>query len=124
MGKRVHVIKRHEEYGDSEAFNWRYEEFKDMLGCLNCYMCSEEYACDRFECVVSEYKTALKLAKAYKKNGRTKKVIEKFEDNNADIDEFEDYLDGLGGIDNVVENMQAFYEERDKKSSWISFAAW
>lgn len=124
MGMRVHVIKKHEDYGETEAFNWQFEEFNNFLGQLGCDMCHEEDIYDRFECGVDDYKTALSLVKAYKKKGRVKSVVEKFDDANADIDEFEKRIKELGGLDYVLNAMQAFYNERDKKSDWISFYAW
>jgi hypothetical protein len=124
MGKRVHVVKRHAEYGSAEAFNWLFEEFYNFLSELGCYMCHTEDDYDNFECEVEEYKTALSLVKAYKKNGRTKAVEEKFVKVNADIDSFESYVEKLGGLDKVLEAMQAFYDQRDKKVDWISFSAW
>ena len=32
-------------------------------------------------------------------------------------------LDNLGGLDEVVDIMQRFYDERDKNSEWIQFVA-
>lgn len=124
MGKRVHVVKKHAEYGNAEAFNYAEEEFNDLLDNLGCNMCHKEYDFDDFECDVDEYKTALKLVNAYNRKGRTKSVEKMFDEANADIDSFEIGLDKLGGLDNVLEAMRAFYRERDKKSGWISFSAW
>lgn len=124
MGKRVHVIKKHAEYGDTEAFDWQFEEFNDLLGNLGCDMCHKEDDYDDFECDVDEYKTALKLLNAYKRKGKCKSVEKMFDEEGADIDDLEEALEGLGGIDNVLDSMRSFYRERDKKSGWISFSAW
>jgi hypothetical protein len=43
---------------------------------------------------------------------------------NGDMDSFESYVEKLGGLDKVLEAMQAFYDQRDKKVDWISFSAW
>jgi hypothetical protein len=124
MGKRVHVIKKHAEYGNSEAFNWKYEEFNDLLGNLGCDMCHEDEDYDFFECSVEDYKKALSLVNLYKRKGHTKSVEKKFGEADADIFYFEDNMNDLGGLDNILNAMRAFYRERDKKSNWISFSAW
>lgn len=124
MGKRVHVVSRHADYGKTEAFSWKSGEFKDLLESLGCEMCGIEYDYDNFECDIDEYEVALSLVKAYKKMGKCKEVEELFDNANADIDDFEDGLEGLGGLDNVLTSMQAFWNERDKDSGWISFSAW
>lgn len=124
MGKRVHVIKKHEEYGNREAFNWQSEDFYYFLENLGCEMCHLEYDYDNFECNVDEYKKALSLVKAYKKYGRCEKTEKMFDGVNGEIDDLEDGLRTLGGIDSVLDDMQAFYKERDKRSGYISFSAW
>jgi len=125
MGKYLHVIKRHESYGDSEGFNWKYEEFNELLELLGCYMCHEEDIFDRFECDVEEYKRALDLLKLYKANGKTEEVENVFENSEAAcLDDIEPYITELGGIDYIINKMEAFYNERDMESDWITFSAW
>lgn len=125
MGKRVHVIKKHEEYGKTKAFNWKFEEFNHFIGFnLGCKMRHMEYNYNNVECKVEEYETALSLVKAYKEKGRCEEVEKMFDEANGNIDCFEGYLEILGGIDYILSSMQAFYNERDKESSWISFSAW
>ena len=54
MGNRVHVVKVQREYGKSEAFNWKFEEFKDLLTSLGCNVCEQEEYSSDFEiiCIV------------------------------------------------------------------------
>ena len=123
MGKRVHVIKKHAEYGDYSAFNWKFEDFCEMLSDLGCDMCHNDYDYDDFECLVSEYETALSLVKLYKEKGKCEEVEKAFDEANSDVESFESYLEMLGGIDEVLSSMEIFYKERDKKYDWISFSA-
>jgi hypothetical protein len=123
MGCRVHVISKHEKFGDSEYFNWSGEDFNDLLEDLGCDMCSDEYgSMTWFECNVDEYKRALKLIKAFKKD--KKKAEKLFDEADLDINDFQCHLEDLGGLDKVIEAMEAFYKERDKQSDWISFKMW
>lgn|GEM_PF-7101287 len=118
MGKRVHVVKQQEKYGNSEYFNWKYNEFADLLGQLGCEAASmDEYNMERFEVETDKFQRAINVLKEYK-GGKTSF------DNDIDIDGIDAYLDELGGIDNVIEAMEAFYEQRDKDSGWIIFVAW
>jgi hypothetical protein len=118
MGKRVHVVKQQEKYGNSEYFNWKYNEFADLLGQLGCEAASmDEYNMERFEVETDKFQRAINVLKEYK-GGKTSF------DNDIDIDGIDAYLDELGGIDNVIEAMEAFYEQRDKDSGWMIFVAW
>ena len=117
MGKRVHVVKQQEKYGKSEYFNWQYNEFADLLEGLGCEVSStDEYDRERFEVETDKFQNAINVLKEYK-DGKTE-----FDD--IDIDEVDSYLEELGGIDEVIEAMEAFYEQRDKDSGWITFVAW
>jgi len=120
----VHVVKNQERYGNASAFNWKYNDFADLLGVLGCEVNrgDNEYS-ERFEVLVKEYKTAMKLLKAYKKYGECNKVWRLFEEYDADTD-IEMYLVNLGGIDYVMGSMKDFFDERDKGSEWIQFVVW
>ena len=67
MGKRVHVLKNCPEYG-SGGFNWKQQEFKDLLDCLGCYTSGGDYA-DEFDCNLKDYENALSIIKLYKESG-------------------------------------------------------
>ena len=123
MGKRIHVVKRVQEYG-SCGFNWKQQEFKDLLDALGCDT-SGEYYSDDFDCQVELYENALNMLKEYKDKGRTKELEAKFLENGLDFDLFEDALRDLESSgDNVLETMQSFYDNRDKNWDYICFAAW
>ena len=124
MGKRVHVIKKHQEYGSGEFFNWNYERFHSFLDALACDVYGEEYA-DNFECKEENYEKALNFLKAYKEKGADCEEVKKFfKDAYYSVEELEKDLDILGGLDYVLETMQMFWDEREKGYGWISFSAW
>ena len=123
MGKRVHVIAKHQEYGDSASFNWKCSEFHDFLDSLGAEVSPEDEYADEFECQCVEYKKALDLLKKYKKKG-AKAISNELEGLGYSPDDLEKDLAELGGIDYVLSEMCNFYNERDKKSDWISFSAW
>ena len=125
MGKRVHVVKKQEQYGNSEAFNWSFEEFHSLLDLLGCEVCAEDEYADRFECLSDNYRNALDCLKRYKKIGmKSRKMKALMDELGFDEEELTYYLAKLGEIDYVIQSMQRFWEERDKKSSYIQFVAW
>ena len=123
MGLRVHVIKKHADYGTAEAFNYRYEDFHNFLDAMGCDVTGDEEDRD-FECEEGKYKVALDILKAYKKHPKSKKVQEFFEEWGLDESELNDYLEDLGGLDEVIEAMSAFWNQREKGFGYISFSAW
>lgn len=115
MGKTLHVVKKREEYGGAEYFNWHYNEFADLLISLGCDVCStDDYNNERFEVPTTDFKIAMEYFKQIKE-GKTD-----FE--NFDVEDLN--FDELGGIDYVIEAMEVFYEQRDEKSHWMIFVAW
>ena len=116
MGKRVHVVKKKEEYAGIEAFNWKMEEFKDLLNALDCNVCGEEYG-DRFDVPADDDKQAMKYLKDIN-NG--KMLVE------IDVEDVKDAINALdyGTIDEIIETMNLFWKYRDKKSDWLIFVAW
>jgi hypothetical protein len=115
MGKRLHVVKQQERYGSSEYFNWKYNEFADLLTLLDCDVCSaDEFNKERFEVPTKDFEQAMEYVKQIKE-GKTD-----FEYIDVEDLDFEE----LGGIDNVLEAMEGFYKQRDKKSEWMIFVAW
>lgn len=125
MGKRVHVIKKHQEYGSYEAFNWKFDEFHSFLDALGCDVCGEEFDSE-FECEDSKYENALNILKAYKEKGDCEEVKKMLDDvyYYYSVEELEKDLEELGGLDHVLEAMQTFWDEREKDYGWISFSAW
>ena len=138
MGKRVRVIQKHATYGTTEAFNWKYTQFSDLLATLFCevfYTNNDEYS-DNFECEFSQYDNALTMLKDYQEHGRDKAKLEELyrknsekenaftdDDANATYDEIDKLLQELGGLENVIKAMQHYKDERDKECHYISFQA-
>lgn len=135
MGKYVHVLKKQPKYGSTEAFNWKQEEFKNLLDSLCCEVCGEEYS-DNFECGKHKYKRAIEILKRFKKDGKNAKLSDlpnsDFSEPISDIIDFEqvqECLNDLWGstdeiIDKIIKVMEDFLEEADPDSGWISFGAW
>jgi hypothetical protein len=147
MGNRVHVVKKQRKYGDTEAFNWNYQEFKDLLSNLGCNVCEqdEEGCSSEFEMTCDDYKRAMEILKriiaALKKNKDVDLNTLDFSDlassdddpdwcsfdpDNYDWNDVKDSVDKLEGysIDEILKIMRSFWSERDKKSDWIQFSAW
>lgn len=123
MGKRLHVVSKKREYGKSEGFNWKFEEFKNFLDDLGADICGADDWGDEFECDEYSYKKILDTLKDYKENGMTDKVKEFFNEKYEET-KFINDLDNLGGLDELIDIMQRFYDERDKNSEWIQFVAY
>jgi predicted metal-binding protein len=72
MGKRLYVATKFEvSYDSSAGFNWHFNEFKDLLGCLGVATCdtsaelTDGYG-DEWECPYDEFEEALEFLKEYK----------------------------------------------------------
>ena len=122
MGKRVHVVKKMVEYG-SEGFNWKQQEFKDLLDNLGCDTNGEDYS-NQFECLADSFERALNLIKTYKEKGECDEVKKFLEDVGIDVDDLDYSLRELGDIDDVINTMQYFLKTRDKSSEYIMFECW
>ena len=125
MGKRVHVVSIREEYGDSSVFNWKQEEFKNVLFALDCEV-HESDECgysDRFEVVTDEFETAMENLDAFINGTPMSDACNK--------DDVEECLSNFGYDEGVMETakyvmecMKNLYEERDKDSDWMIFVSW
>ena len=122
MGKRVHVVKKMAEYG-SEGFNWKQQEFKDLLDNLGCDTNGEDYS-DQFECLASNFENALNLIKTYKEKGECDEVKEFLEDVGISVEDLDKSLRDLGDIDTIIDTMQYFLDTRDKSCDYIMFECW
>ena len=122
MGKRVYVVKKMAEYGSS-GFNWKQQEFKAFLDNLGCDTNGDDYS-DQFDCLADSFEKALNIIKTYKEKGECDEVREFLEDVGIDIEDFEDVINGLGDIDDVIYVMQSFLDTRDKSSDYIMFECW
>ena len=123
MGKYVHVVSKKEKYSEVEAFNWKQEEFKDLLNALNCSVHEEdpEGYCDRWECRKNEYKQAIETLKAYSKGEEISEECDK--------DDISSALHELGEVypldpTPVVKMMEKLLSECDKNCDWVIFVAW
>jgi hypothetical protein len=144
MGNRVHVVKKQREYGNSEAFNWAFEEFKDLLSSLGCNVCEQDEYSSDFEMSCEDYERAMTILKRIIKAQKKDKDMdlndidfsdlaspedtpdwEKFDPDNYDFNDVIDNAEKLNGysLEEILEIMQTFWKERDKKSSWIQFSS-
>ena len=144
MGNRVHVVKKQREYGKSEAFNWAFEEFKDLLSSLGCNVCEQDEYSSDFEMTCEDYERAMniltRIIEAKKKDNNMDlndidfsdlaspedtPEWENFDPDNYDFNEVIDNAKRLEGysMDEILKIMQTFYDERDKTSSWIQFCS-
>lgn len=119
MGCRIHVVKKHAEYGSSEAFTWKSYEFHDLLSMLGA-MPTECQGEGEFECEVGDYRLAKDRLQLYKFGGweHVADALDGYEES-----DLTSKLDELGGLDNVLESMVAFWKEKDPDSNWISFVS-
>ena len=151
MGKRLHVVKRQREYGSTEAFNWCFDKFRDLINDLGCNICgNEDEFSDFWEVTKDDYKRAIKIMKLMKnvpldcdyseqkkridqieKSDKYKKLFSDEESYCAitaeDIDLY-DVINSLKNLDidfdELLRIMTDFLKESDKKSDWIQFEAW
>lgn len=119
MGKWVHVVSRQEKFGGTEAFNWGSDKFAYALsvcGCV-CHNYDEDsYNFDRFECKKSEFKAALANLKRYSKGEDV---------DGCDKEEISEALKDMDcSAEQVIDVMQHYLKECDKKSDWMIFVAW
>ena len=131
MGKRIRVAKTyHVEYGNTEGFNYKQEEFKDLLNSLGVSVMGEEGA-DFFECLTSEFDKALQLLKQEEKRILNYKEA----DNELGYTFFEDIYDAimaLGGnettfeicYDEIVKVMDNYQRERVADDEYMHFLAY
>ena len=133
MGKRVHVAKKYVvKWSDADGFNWKNEEFKDILRSLGCNICEgEDGYDDDWEVDAEEYKKALDFLRTHKKD------IFNYEESQQKDDcleyELEDIYDAImsgSGYETynecykyVLVMMRAFWRERDKKCEYMHFSA-
>ena len=117
MGKRLHVVSRQEEYGNTEAFNWAWNDFKELLTALGCQVYESEEYSDRFEVEVSEYEEAMeKFDKFLNSGGLDDEMIE-------EIEQCVLIMNEQKSCQWILDDMKAFYDERDKNEVYMTFVA-
>ena len=144
MGNRVHVVKKQREYGSTEAFSWKFEEFKGLLSSLGCNVCEQDEYSSDFEMSCEDYERAMtifaRIIEAHKKDKDMDLNDIDFSDLASPEDtpewcsfdpyyyDFNDVIDNAKDIEGysmneILKIMQTFWEERDKNSSWIQFSS-
>ena len=153
MGKRLHVVKRQREYGSTEAFNWCFDKFHDLLENLGCNICSDDESSDFWELTKDEYNRSIAILKIIRESDVTmdgdyskqkeeidhiynsddyqKLFVENEESYCSIIVEDVDLYDVINSLkdlnidlDELLDIMNSFLKEADKKSDWIQFEAW
>lgn len=152
MGKRLHVVSKQRDFGNTEAFNWCFDKFRDLMGDLGCNICSEDEFSDFWEMTKDDYKRAIAILKLMKDvplgkcdYSKQREMIDHIE--NSDefkklfVEDEESYctvsaedvnlndvvvsLNDLDiDLDELLGIMESFLKEADKKSDWIQFEAW
>lgn len=122
MRKRVRVAKCYKiEYGGTEAFNWKQDEFISLLEGLGCSVCrydNEDYSAGDFEVSDEQYKEALEQVKAYVKDP------EHYESDWMDSEEMKRRIEATEDTpEELLEIMQSYYDEADKHDGYLHFTA-
>lgn len=139
MGMRLHVHKKHViEYADIEAFNYKYNDFQYLLDTLGCSTTPDvsDFP-DSFEVDEGEYKRALNALKTIKEHPELAEItIEPLNENESEVrlDVSEEIMDEVDGcysdqktprekLDQLIEDMQGFYDAADKTDGYLHFDA-
>jgi hypothetical protein len=137
MGCRVHVVSKQREYGVTEAFNYAYDKFSELLEELGCTLSSDTlYYSSFIEAPVSEYKRAIKILERIidTDSNELKDEIDlselksdDFDPDTIDLQVIVTYIKELGYYNDpyrLLMVMIDFYNERDMNSNYIQFEAW
>ena len=152
MGKKLHVVKKQREYGSTEAFNWCFDKFRKLLEVLGC-LCQDDKSPDFWELTKDEYNRSIAILKIIREadvpmdgdlseqkekidqiynSDKFKKLFDDTDDSyyniTADSIDLYDVIDSLDSLDidldELMDIMNSFLKEADKKSDWIQFEAW
>lgn len=153
MGKRLHVVKKQREYGSVDAFNWCFDKFLKLLDVLGCCIESNDKYPDFWKLPKDEYNRSVAILKIVREadvpmdgdlseqkekidqiynSDKFKKLFVDTEDSYCDITadsiDLYDVIDSLDSLDidldELLDIMNSFLKEADKKSDWIQFEAW
>lgn len=122
MGKRVHVAKKYEvEYGSTESFNYKDDKFYDILLMLgaepNNVGAPDDTMSDIFECPVNDYRDALENLKVHIESPEVYQP--------EDHEEIVEAAREAGHtLESLLDVMQRYYDEADKRDGWLHFASW
>lgn len=123
MGKRLHVAKTYVvEYGNTEAFNWKHEQFYELLCDLDAspnYMNGEsDCPSDDFEVTREGYETAMKNLEQYISDPT----------NLSDEVDADDISQAIEVLDlkpqEILDIMRDYYGEAYMADGYLHFAAW
>lgn len=121
MGKTLHVAKTYVvEWGNTEAFNWSFDKFYDLLKKLGANTCmgSEDENVYDFEVDQESYETAMANLKQYIEDP----------DKLSDEVDADDIRKAIADLDKtaqeILDIMQEYYDEAHKADGYLHFSAW
>lgn len=124
MGKRVHVIKRQAECGNTEDFNWKYEEFHLFLALFSDNVTGDAFD-ESWEMPTEDFKRIIDFVKKFIKTNTDEGLGELCDEYGIEKEEFVDAVYNMETTTpKLLETLKGFYKERDKKSDWIQFSVW
>lgn len=134
MAKCVYVATKYEvEYNSNAAFNWKQQEFKELLSTLNCDIIQEdeEGFSSIWEVFKEEFKCAINFLKAHKDDiKKHNRQFINFDDKMFFLEDI--YLSIIELVDRtnfdecynyVLQQMEMFYEKADKNCKNMHFIA-
>lgn len=118
MGKRVHVARNYKvEYGDTEAFNWKQDEFISVLETLGCDICrydNEDNSAGEFEVNVTDYNDAVENLECH--IGAPGLFV--------NADDISHAIESTGMTDEkLLKTMKNYLQEADTHDGYLHFAA-
>ena len=117
MGKRLHVATTYEvKFGKTEAFNYSYDKFYDLLDTLGGepnYVCGDvDWPSDIFECTVEDYNDAVQNLEVYISDP----------DLLDESDDIKEHLDALKmTAEEVLKIMKGYQQEADTRDGYLHF---
>lgn len=121
MGKILRVAKTYVvKWGNTEAFNWSFDKFYDLLKKLGANTCmgSEDENVYDFEVEQESYETAMANLKQYMEDA------DKLSDE-VDADDIKQAIEGLEmEPQKILELMHEYYDEAHKVDGYLHFSAW
>lgn len=121
MGKRVHVAKKYEvEYGSTESFNWKDDKFYAVLELLgaepNNVGAPDDTMSDIFECPAADYRDALENLRVHIESPGVYAP--------DDQEEVVEAAKECGHtLESLLDVMQRYYDEADKRDGYLHFAS-
>lgn len=110
MGKRLNVATKFQvEYGETENFNYKTEEFKTLLEALEIDYTGETWD-DEFEVDVDDFKNGLDTLKNFKELDKDTQdaIQEALKDLECDLDE-------------VIKTFEGYLKETDPNNTFMHF---